>query len=61
MCSLIYKIGCFCKNGYVRESDVVGSSCIKCEKCKTSNNTVICIENEKYQTCGSACVEICHD
>lgn len=61
ICPMIYKIGCFCQDGYVRESDAAGSPCIKRKECKSSNNVTTCGENEEYTTCGSACAPVCDD
>ncbi|CAF0896707.1 unnamed protein product [Rotaria sordida] len=47
-CILLCKFDCFCKNGYYRAED---GSCVSPEKC--------CGDNEKYKTCGSACIETC--
>ncbi len=60
-CPMTNKTGCFCKNGYVRESDAAGSPCIKHEQCKPSKVTPTCLENEEYTTCGSTCAPTCDD
>lgn len=55
---MVCKTGCFCKQGYVRESNKTGRSCIKREQCKTVN-TQTCGENEEYSSCGSLCPVTC--
>ncbi|CAF0977644.1 unnamed protein product [Rotaria sp. Silwood1] len=47
-CILLYRSGCFCKQGYYRADH---GQCVAPVQC--------CRKNEKYQTCGSACVETC--
>ncbi|CAF0875660.1 unnamed protein product [Adineta ricciae] len=62
ICSMICNYGCFCADGYVRQSDPTGSACIKREECKTvSDSLPVCGQNEEYSTCASACPATCSD
>lgn len=61
VCQLSFQYGCFCQDGYVRESNNGGSSCVKREACKSTNDLPVCSENEEYTTCGSACAPTCDD
>ena len=61
ICIAMCTAGCFCKKGYVRESNELGSSCIKREECDKEENTSVCGENEEFLTCGSACPQTCAD
>ena len=47
-CILLCKSGCFCKKGFYRNDD---GSCVPREKC--------CRDHERFNTCGSDCVETC--
>jgi hypothetical protein len=55
------KYGCFCADGYVRESDSTGSPCIKREQCPTVKVDPVCSENEVYSTCVPVCAPACTD
>ncbi|CAF1245475.1 unnamed protein product [Rotaria sordida] len=61
ICPAMIKFGCFCMDGYLRQSNATGSPCIKREECKNSSNIPICGVNEEYTTCGSACASTCDD
>ncbi|CAF3995122.1 unnamed protein product [Rotaria magnacalcarata] len=61
VCIAMCSTGCFCKEGYVRESNKTGSSCIKQEDCENVNVLPQCAENEELLTCGSACPPTCND
>lgn len=45
---MLCRAGCVCKKGYYRSD---AGKCVLPQQC--------CGENEKYKTCGSACVETC--
>ncbi|CAF3351413.1 unnamed protein product [Rotaria sp. Silwood1] len=60
ICIKVCKFGCFCKEGYVRESNDTESRCIKREECKPSD-VHNCGENEMFLTCGSTCPPVCED
>ncbi|CAF1417272.1 unnamed protein product [Adineta ricciae] len=59
ICMAVCKSGCFCNDGYVRQSSAADSPCVKRETCKQKEDTSVCGANEEYRTCGSACVETC--
>ncbi len=52
---------CYCKDGYVRQSNETGSPCIKPEDCKKASDTIQCGQEEEYQECGSSCSPSCDD
>lgn len=56
---MICKEGCFCKSGYVRESNSTDSPCVTRLKCMINGNNGKCGMNEAYRECGPACVETC--
>ncbi|CAF0766820.1 unnamed protein product [Rotaria sordida] len=60
ICSFMCRFGCFCQDGYVRQSNDTSSPCVKREDC---NKTDVpqCGDNEEYQQCGSACPPTCND
>lgn len=60
ICVMMCKSGCFCQEGYVRESNLTGSPCIKREKCSLIE-TPTCSENEVFLTCGTMCPTTCDD
>jgi len=47
-CILLCKTGCFCQKGFYRAED---GRCVAPEEC--------CGKNERYNICGSTCVETC--
>ena len=53
--------GCFCMNGYIRQSDKTGSLCITRAECPVVKDPPVCGKNEEYTTCGSACPATCND
>lgn len=56
------RYGCFCKDGYVRQTNTTGSPCIKREDCnKQETPTKKCCKNQEFVTCGSACPPRCDD
>ncbi|XP_035227821.1 zonadhesin-like, partial [Stegodyphus dumicola] len=62
-CSLQCKSGCFCEDGFVRNSE---GECIKPEECEdesgdSGDNSEECAEDEEYQECGTACPETCEN
>ncbi|UJR21350.1 hypothetical protein I4U23_024443 [Adineta vaga] len=62
ICSLMCSYGCFCTDGYVRQSNATDSACIKREECKSvSDSLPVCGDNEEYLTCGSPCTSTCDD
>lgn len=61
MCLKLGQWGCYCANGYVRESNKIGSACIKRETCPKIKDVSGCDENEEYTECGSACPPTCAD
>lgn len=48
-CAFICLSGCFCKKGFYRSD---GGKCVAPQQC--------CGKNERYQICGTACVETCN-
>ena len=60
-CILSCKTGCFCKEGYVRESSNPNSPCVHKSECFQLRQLSQCGENETFEECGSACVETCND
>lgn len=61
LCIATCSFGCFCADGYVRESEKNGSACIKPEDCPKTTDKPTCGTNEEYQECGSACSATCDD
>ena len=61
LCSGSCKMGCLCQRGYVRQSDVPRSPCVRRDHCSRANTQSICGENEEYNTCGSPCSQTCND
>lgn len=60
ICITMCKSGCFCKEGYIRESNENGSPCIQREQCPAVDDHQ-CGETEEYHECGSACPPMCED
>ncbi len=60
-CIKICRFGCFCEDGYVRQSNETKSFCIKREECNTKKHVPQCEENEEYQPCGLACPPTCDE
>lgn len=60
-CTKACKYGCFCKDRYVRQSNITGSPCVKREDCDTLPKIPKCCKNQEYSTCGSACPATCDD
>ncbi|XP_054162915.1 zonadhesin-like [Oppia nitens] len=46
--------GCFCKNGYKRNSK---GTCVPSKECRTVGGT--CTKHESFQICGNPCVDLC--
>ncbi|CAF2532601.1 unnamed protein product [Rotaria sp. Silwood2] len=61
ICTHICKFGCFCQDGYVRQSNNTDSACVKREDCNKEPEVPQCGENEEYQGCGSWCPPTCDD
>jgi hypothetical protein len=57
LCTADCRFSCFCKDGYVWQSNQPDSPCIKKEQCNKNK----CGEDEEYNTCGSACPPSCSD
>lgn len=58
VCPLICSYGCFCADGYVRQSNATDSPCVKRSECGTVS---VCGENEEYSTCADTCPAVCDD
>jgi hypothetical protein len=65
VCTKNCVIGCFCKQGHLRNSQSV---CVPADKCDAKENTMLfayppemsqCKENEIFLRCGSACAPTC--
>ncbi|CAF1318815.1 unnamed protein product [Rotaria magnacalcarata] len=61
ICVRSCKFGCFCANGYVRQSNKTDSPCIKPAECPKIVTTPICGKNEEYLQCGYACPRSCNE
>ncbi|UJR17849.1 hypothetical protein I4U23_004748 [Adineta vaga] len=59
MCIAVCKSGCFCNEGYVRQSSAAGSPCVQRETCNKKEEASICGLNQEFRSCGSACFESC--
>ncbi|CAF3735630.1 unnamed protein product [Rotaria socialis] len=61
ICVMSCEFGCFCANGYVRQSSSTDSPCIKRKECSKIVITPVCGKHEEYLQCGSACPPTCDD
>ena len=61
ICTAICRFGCFCNDGYVRQSNATDSPCVSRESCKKPEPLYSCGKNQEYNDCGTSCPPTCDD
>lgn len=58
-CAFQCTSGCFCKQGFIKQSDAFGSMCISPSQCNSQSQQCI-LANEEFQSCTNSCGDSCN-